>query len=65
MRQPYNPTERIYRVKSKISGEVFFASSAHRRIVDGYTFIGVSRSQQINPERINWVRLDHVMELPE
>lgn len=56
--------EIITQVRSKISGEVFYASNLHKKIVDGHTYIGISRTPVIDPDRINWIRKDHVSEVP-
>lgn len=57
------PKEVIFKVKSKISGEEFYASNLHKRIVDGHTYIGISRSPTVDAAHLNWIRKDHIIEV--
>lgn len=55
-------TEKIYKVKNLISGEVFTTSTVYEKVIDGVTFIGVWKESDPH-RRINWMRKDSLTKI--
>lgn len=59
-----NQKLKLTKVKNKLNGDIFFASNLHDRIIDGETFVGVTKDQN-DVNNIRWIKRDNLVKINE